>query len=230
MQLCGPRCPNFLRRTCGHWLELQASNPNRFSRSFSMSRGEELGPALSEAADHFAIVYQGSMKLTKIWPDGSDATILFMHPGDTCFIHLSETSFTVPVALTDAIVCVLNIDALRESPLWITFSEELRVHQLRQFSKLQLRNLLLSISDAEYRLAGFLLSERDYSRSDRWEREVYLPYSRSEIGSYLLVTPSTVSRSFSRLKDLNMIETRSPRSVHFLNKDAWQPVLRYVEV
>jgi CRP-like cAMP-binding protein len=70
---------------------------------------------------------------------------------------------------------------------------------------------------ARERVAGFLVQmARRLSAND----EVELPMTRQDIADYLGLTIETVSRSFTKLEDLDAIKIRTSRRILFQNYSA----------
>ena len=85
--------------------------------------------------------------------------------------------------------------------------------------------LLLGSMCAEERLAAFLVNliERLHVRGFS-QTEVVLRMTREEIGSYLGLKLETVSRTFSKLVDENIVEVKQ-RHVRILNVDALRHIV-----
>ncbi|MEO6103174.1 MAG: helix-turn-helix domain-containing protein, partial [Pseudoxanthomonas sp.] len=78
--------------------------------------------------------------------------------------------------------------------------------------------ILLGRRTATERTASFLVTLRD-----RWKRingqsaHVALPMTRADIADYLGLTVETVSRSFTRLRQENLIAARDPQHIELLD-------------
>jgi CRP/FNR family transcriptional regulator len=169
--------------------------------------------ALFRNGEKFHALYAirtGVFKTCVTAEDGRDQVTGFQMAGEIVGLDgiVNDHHTCDAVALEDAEVCVLPFDRIGE------LSREvgaLQHHLHRVMSREIVREhgvmLLLGTMRAEERLAAFLLNlvqrlqARGFSRS-----ELVLRMTRQEIGSYLGLKLETVSRTFSRFAEENMIE------------------------
>jgi CRP/FNR family transcriptional regulator len=186
-----------------------------------MSRIEELvytrrrlkrGDSLYRAGDEFSSLYavrSGFFKTVQTLEDGRDQVTGFHMAGEMLGMDGigPEMHICNAVALEDSDVCVIPYSRLEN------LGHDMHGLQ-RQFHKVMSREivrehgvmLLLGTMRAEERIATFLLNlsqrftARGYSPS-----EFNLRMTREEIGSYLGLKLETVSRTFSRFHEDNLI-------------------------
>jgi CRP/FNR family transcriptional regulator len=125
------------------------------------------------------------------------------------------------VALEDAEVCVMPFDRIEEMSREIN-SLQRHVHNImsREIVREHGVMLLLGSMRAEERLAAFLLNlvQRLHARGFS-QSELVLRMTREEIGSYLGLKLETVSRTFSKFAEEDIIEVKQ-RHVRILNTEA----------
>ena len=184
------------------------------------------GDALFHAGEPFKAVYAvrtGFFKTRVSAEDGRDQVTGFQMAGELLGLDGISTDHHAcdAVALEDSQVCVIPYSQLEE------LSREFSDLQ-HQFHKIMSREivrdhgvmLLLGSMRADERLAAFLLNlaQRLHARGFS-QSELVLRMTREEIGSYLGMKLETVSRTFSKFVEDDVIEVRQ-RYVHIKNTDA----------
>jgi CRP/FNR family transcriptional regulator len=188
------------------------------------------GEPLYRNGDPFTSLYAirtGFFKTSVASEDGREQVTGFQMAGEIIGLDgiTSDRHNCNAVALEDAEVCVMpfaNIEHLsREFPVL-----QRHVHKImrREIVRVQGVMLLLGNMRAEERLAAFLLNlvqrlhARGFSRS-----ELVLRMTRDEIGSYLGMKLETVSRTFSKFSEENIIEVKQ-RWVKILKPEALKKI------
>jgi len=188
------------------------------------------GEPLYRNGDPFTSLYAirtGFFKTSVASEDGREQVTGFQMAGEIIGLDgiTSDRHNCNAVALEDAEVCVMpfaNIEHLsREFPVL-----QRHVHKImsREIVRDQGVMLLLGNMRAEERLAAFLLNlvqrlhARGFSRS-----ELVLRMTRDEIGSYLGMKLETVSRTFSKFSEENIIEVKQ-RWVKILKPEALKKI------
>lgn len=188
------------------------------------------GEPLYRSGDPFTSLYAirtGFFKTSVSSEDGREQVTGFQMAGEIIGLDgiTSDRHNCNAVALEDAEVCVMpfaNIEHLsREFPVL-----QRHVHKImsREIVRDQGVMLLLGNMRAEERLAAFLLNlvqrlhARGFSRS-----EMVLRMTRDEIGSYLGMKLETVSRTFSKFSEENIIEVKQ-RWVKILQPEALKKI------
>ncbi|CAG0995515.1 Transcriptional activator protein Anr [Methylophilaceae bacterium] len=188
------------------------------------------GESLFRSGDAFTSLYAirtGFFKTCVSSEDGREQVTGFQMAGEIMGLDgiTSDRHNCNAVALEDAEVCVMpfaNVEELsREFPVL-----QRHVHKImsREIVRDQGVMLLLGNMRAEERLAAFLLNlvqrlhARGFSRS-----ELVLRMTREEIGSYLGMKLETVSRTFSKFSEDNIIEVKQ-RWVRIIQPDALKKI------
>ena len=189
------------------------------------------GETLFRAGDGFQSLYAvraGFFKTCVSSEDGRDQVTGFQMAGELLGLDGIGTDRHTcdAVALEDSVVCVIPYHELEH------VSQQVQDLQ-RVFHKIMSREivrdhgvmLLLGSMRAEERLAAFLLNltqrlqTRGFSPSS-----LILRMTREEIGSYLGLKLETVSRTFSKFAEENIIEVKQ-RHVRILDTDKLQGLI-----
>ncbi len=191
------------------------------------------GSALFRAGDAFTALYvirSGFLKTTVSSEDGHDQVTGFQMAGEIVGLDGIATDLHTcdAIALEDTEVCALPFARIEEIATQVKALQH-HVHKImsREIVREHHVMLLLGNMRAEERLAAFLLNlmqrlhERGFSSSD-----VVLRMTREEIGSYLGLTLETVSRTFSKLAEDNVI-TVNQRHVHIQDSEALQRIVNH---
>jgi CRP/FNR family transcriptional regulator len=180
---------------------------------------------LFRAGDAMQQVYalrSGALKTYLLDQDGSEQITGFILPGELvgldafgnhCFPSYAvalETSLVCTIPLTDLEELAGSIPSLRKQ-LLKTLSRELHEEQ-QHYSH--------NRESAEQRLAIFLLNlSQRYSRRNLSATSFILSMSRGEIGNYLGLTTETISRLFSRFRQLGLLQIKG-RELHLMQPTA----------
>ncbi len=181
-----------------------------FGRPLTLSAGQHLyrngDPFL-----HFYAIRSGFTKSYTSGNNGDERIVAFNRAGDALGLEAlaDERHEISTVALTALNVCRISARSLLEAP---DVSPELSRQLLRLVSR-DLRRcqkrLITENLRADQRVAGFLLDLCNGGVSaDRQAPSMTLPMSRADIGSYLNLAHETVTRTLTRLGDLDYIELR----------------------
>lgn len=189
------------------------------------------GEVLFHAGDSFTALYAvrtGFFKTIVSAVDGREQVTGFQMAGELIGLDGISTDkhSCDAVALEDSQVCMIPYSHLE------TLSREFTLLQ-HQFHKIMSREivrdhgvmLLLGSMRAEERLAAFLLNltqrlqARGFSPS-----ALVLRMTREEIGSYLGLKLETVSRTFSKFQDDQILEVKQ-RDIRILDQEALQQVV-----
>ena len=171
------------------------------------------GEALFSVGDAFRSLYAvrfGLFKTEGLMADGREQVTGFQMAGELLGLDGISTDRHVckAVALEDSEVCVIPFAEMESLGRAVPALQH-NLHRVMSRELVQDRNLLVLLGSAQAgeRLAAFLLNlsqrhaQRGYSPS-----EFILRMTRDEIGSYLGLTPETVSRTFTRLQKDGLVE------------------------
>ncbi len=158
-------------------------------------------------ADHVYNITSGSLSLSKSLSDGRRQIIGFLGPGDFLGLN-SRKAYTLSAeALTETRVCRFPRQPFQK----LVSDTPMLEHKLLALAESELaiaqeQILLLGRKTAMERIASFLLlqSERAKARGMP-DNPIMLPMTRSEVADYLGLTIETVSRSFTKLRNLDVI-------------------------
>jgi len=194
---------------------LSAPEMVRLEDVVSNRRRVKRGAALFTIGEPFTALYavrSGFFKTCVTSIDGRDQVTGFQMMGEIIGMDgiVHDQHACDAVALEDAEVCVLPFDKIEQLSREFSALQH-HVHKImsREIVRDQSVMLLLGTMRAEERLAAFLLNlvQRLHARGFS-QSELVLRMSREEIGSYLGMKLETVSRTFSRFMDDDIIEVK----------------------
>lgn len=167
-------------------------------------------------------VHTGSFRICTASADGAERVTGFSFAGDMMGLDAIDAGRhgDYAVALEDSGACLLPWQRIDEAAARIPL---VRTQLMRMFSREirreQEMGLVLGHLGAEQRFAAFLLglSQRFASRGFDGKR-FKLTMSRPDIGSFLGLTPDTVSRLFTRFREQGFIHVRA-REVELTQPD-----------
>lgn len=157
---------------------------------------------------HLFRVETGAIALYKILADGRRQIVGFAYPGDLIGLgaqgeHMMNAQAIKPTRLRCVPVGTLHQSAAKDPALGFKLYEALA----RELAAT--RDLILTTGQrsATERVVSFLLAfSRRNERNGQDPSEFELPMTRSDIGDFLGLTIETVSRTFTKLKTLGLIE------------------------
>ena len=175
-----------------------------------------------DVATHVYNLTSGTLRLSKLLPDGRRQIAGFLFPGDFLGITMEdEHAFTVE-AIGAATLCRFarsRFDGFVEAHPRL----ERRLYSLaaNELAAARQQLVLLGRKTAAERVASFLLmlSDRNESTLDALSAsEVVLPMSRSDIADYLGLRIETVSREISSLKASRLIRLTTTHNIRLLDR------------
>ncbi len=180
---------------------------------------KELLFAEGDAVTHLYRIETGAIALNKVLADGRRQVIGFAYPGDLIGLGIEGEHIMNAQAIKPTRVRCLPITALRQAvaddpTLGIKLYEALA----RELAAT--RDLMLTTGQrsAVERVAGFLLAFSRRNRRNGQDPTTFeLPMTRSDIGDFLGLTIETVSRTFTKLKQMGLLELACSNQVKLLD-------------
>jgi CRP/FNR family transcriptional regulator len=177
--------------------------------------------AEGDAISHLYRIETGAIALYKVLADGRRQVMGFAYPGDLIGLgvegeHVMNAQAIKPTRVRCLPVASLRQFAARDPMLGFKLYESLA----RELAAT--RDLLMTTGQrsAVERVAGFLLAfSRRNVRNGRDPANFELPMTRTDIGDFLGLTIETVSRTFTKLKLLGVIELPHCNQVRVLDID-----------
>lgn len=165
---------------------------------------------------------RGTLRLTKILPDGRRQIADFLFPGDFIGLTLEEGHSFSAEAVTEVEVCQFSTARFQAFATTHPHLERrlfaLAAHELAATRQQVLR---LGRKSATERIASFLMMlanrDRDTSVSEKGTLTVVLPMSRTDIGDYLGLRIETISRELSAMKAQGLIRMASTQRIEILD-------------
>ncbi|MEL7688384.1 helix-turn-helix domain-containing protein [Citromicrobium bathyomarinum] len=165
---------------------------------------------LDDDRSHFIFVGSGATKLAAFVSTEREQIVAFDFAGDIVHVPPRGRYNFALTALTPAEVLVMPADSfLRTTPESCALLKVATEETARALSASRENAITLGRRSARERLACFLLDvwARMADQRKTGEEAIVLPMSRGEIAESLGLTIETVSRQFSELRELGLIET-----------------------
>jgi CRP/FNR family transcriptional regulator len=179
---------------------------------------KELLFAEGDEATHLYRIETGAIALNKVLADGRRQVVGFAYPGDLIGLCVDGEHLMNAQAVKPTRVRCLPVAAIRESA---TNDPALgfRLYEAVARELAATRDLMLTTGQrsAIERVAGFLLAfSRRNKRNGHDPASFELPMTRTDIGDFLGLTIETVSRTFTKLRQLGLIELPASNHVRLL--------------
>ena len=177
----------------------------------------------AENADYIYNIRSGAVRISKMLSDGRRQITSFLFTGD--FFGLSckdKYSFTAE-AITDVDICRFTRAKITESFQEFPALGERAFDITRtELDSTHAQMLLLGRKNAKERLCSFLMTmQKKSGRLDgQNNNEIDIPMSRTDIADFLGLTVETISRQFTNLHKLGLIELDGAHKVFLKNPDA----------
>lgn len=229
-------CSNCNLRELCMPMGLTADELDRLDHVVSNRRKVKRGASLFRNGEQFTALYAirtGFFKTCVASEDGRDQVTGFQMAGEIIGLDgiVNDQHTCDAVALEDAEVCIMPYDRIEDLSREINGLQR-HVHKImsREIVREHGVMLLLGSMRAEERLAAFLLNlvQRLHARGFS-QSELILRMTREEIGSYLGLKLETVSRTFSKFVEDNIVEVKQ-RHVRILDTDALTQIVNHQEV
>jgi len=173
-----------------------------------------------DSADNFFNITSGTAKLYKLLPDGRRQITGFARAGVFLGLAVSSTYAFSAEAIDRVRFCRFprpKLQALLED--FPAMEKRLLETASNELVAAQEQMLLLGRKTARERVASFLIAQGLLSLPCRHAHdEIALPMSRGDIADYLGLTIETVSRTFTRLKNEQLIAIPTATAVSVLDR------------
>jgi len=177
--------------------------------------------AEGDSISHVYRIETGAIALYKVLADGRRQVMGFAYPGDIVGLGVDDEHTMNAQAVKATRVRCLPVTSLRLSAANDpTLGFKLYEAMARELAAT--RDLMLTTGQrsAMERVAGFLLAfSRRQQRNGQDPTSFDLPMTRTDIGDFLGLTIETVSRTFTKLKLMQLIALPHSNEVRLLNID-----------
>jgi CRP/FNR family transcriptional regulator, anaerobic regulatory protein len=224
-------CSNCNMRELCMPIGLSNEDLNRIDNLVATRRKVKRGDVLFHNGEKFANLFAirtGFFKTCIASEDGRYQVTGFQMAGEVVGLDgiVNDTHTCDAIALEDSDVCVMPFDRIEELSREVN-SLQHHVHKIMSREIVREHGVILFLGSmrAEERLAAFLLNlvQRLHARGFS-QSELILRMSREEIGSYLGMKIETVSRTFSKFVEENIVEVKQ-RHVRILNTYALKDIV-----
>ena len=159
-----------------------------------------------DEAESLYEVTDGIFRLTRFRENGQRQITAFCYPGDIVGFPRNGLHCTDCVAVVPSQVAVYSSATLENSYSQSGLHRRLLNAALQEISNMQDHFLTLGLKSAPEKLASFLLFSADRIGSQVGANVQFdLPMPRTDIADYLGLTPETVSRTFTQLRQKKLI-------------------------
>jgi CRP/FNR family transcriptional regulator len=177
--------------------------------------------AEADPITHLFRVETGAIALYKVLVDGRRQIVGFAYPGDLIGLgaqgeHGMNAQAVKPTRLRCLPIAALHQSASRDATLAFKLYEALT----RELAATRDLMLITGQRSAMERVVGFLLAfSRRNERNGFDPASIELPMTRADIGDFLGLTIETVSRTFTKLKAMGLIELPQSNRVKLTDID-----------
>lgn len=167
-------------------------------------------------------VVRGSLRLSKLLPDGRRQVTGFLFPGDFLGLSIAGLYPYTAEALTAAELCRFSrADLTRMLDRFPKLEHQLLRLASHELAEAQDHIMVLGRKTATERIATVLLKLADrIGRNVNGGRELDLPMNRSDLADYTGLTTETVSRTLSQLRKSGVIDSTGIRDLRIPRLDA----------
>lgn len=167
-------------------------------------------------------VTEGAVAVSRLLPTGKRRVLAFVFPGDICGLARRGLYINSARAITPVTVLRIPIDALktlmmRNADLQFEFICKI-THALRESQR---QMLMLSRRDPVERVALFL-SKIEHAQGTDTPQTIPLTISRTDVASYLDLTPDAVMQAMRELIDAGAIVRAGPSALRIANRRRFQ--------
>lgn len=177
--------------------------------------------AEGDSISHVYRIETGALALFRVLADGRRQVLGFAYPGDIVGLGVDDEHTMNAQAVKPTRVRCMSMASLRQSA---TCDPDLgfRLYEAMARELAATRDLMLTTGQrsAVERVASFLLAfSRRNQRNGLDPSNIELPMTRTDIGDFLGLTIETVSRTFTKLKLMGLIELPHSNEVQLLDLD-----------
>jgi CRP/FNR family transcriptional regulator len=177
--------------------------------------------AEGDPTTHLFRVEAGVVALYKVLIDGRRQIVGFAYPGDLIGLGAQDEQVMNAQAIRPSRLRCMPIATLHQSASRnATLAFHLYEAVTRELAAARDLMLITGQRNATERVAGFLVAfSRRNVRNGLDPTAIELPMTRTDIGDFLGLTIETVSRTFSKLKAMGLIELPQSNRVRLLDID-----------
>ncbi len=210
-----------------HHVSVAAASTRSFEQALAGAtlkrvEAKEFVFAEGDAASHVYRVETGAVALFKVLIDGRRQIVGFAYPGDLVGLgaegeHMMNAQAIKPTRLRCLPISGLHRSVAQDPTLYF------QLYQAVARELASARDLMLTTGQrtATERVVSFLLAlSRRNARTGRDPAMLELPMTRSDIGDFLGLTIETVSRTFTKLRAMGLIELVHSSEVKLIDIDA----------
>ncbi|MDA8752676.1 fumarate/nitrate reduction transcriptional regulator Fnr [Halieaceae bacterium] len=211
-------------------LALESDDIDQLDSIIQRSKPLQKNQHLYREGDDFQSVYavrSGTLKAYKTTDDGREQVTGFYFPGEILGMDgISKNEHASSAkALETAAICEIPFTSLEKlSALMPSLQRHFFQLMSREITEDQQLITLLSKNSADERVAALILSiSNRNARRKLSATQFRLPMSRVDIGNYLGLTVETVSRVFSRMQKMDVLQVDN-KEIEIINVDGLKKI------
>ena len=191
------------------------------ARKRVLDKGEHLFRA-GEKDDTLYIIHRGRVRMYQLTESGKEQLVRILNPGDftgeLAIFQPGQVHENYAEALQRTEVCLIHQNDLQQ---YLHEYPEIAIKILSEMSRRlkesEKQTAQVAVESVENRIISFLanLVDEDSGNSP----VVTLPMTKKDLASYLGTTPETISRKFTRLERLGLIEQLPKRKIKIPDLD-----------
>lgn len=225
---CGD-CTSRSRAICSVLESDELKTFRKFGTTLRLAPGETLFYEDDPACSVYSVT-RGTLRLTKMLPDGRRQIADFLFPGDFLGFTLEEEHAFSAEAVTEVEICrfpLARFEAFAAGHPQLKW--RLLALAAQELAATRQQVLRLGRKSATERIASFLLMlanrDREAGRVSADDGMiVVLPMSRTDIGDYLGLRIETISRELSALKAQKIIRLASTQRIEILDEERLESI------
>ncbi len=204
---------------CSGLVEKEIGEFGRNVRIRRVKAGQSVYREFEEAKYIFTIV-TGEIRLANLLDDGRRQVTAFKSAGEVIGENQNGHYQSDAEAVCETMVCQIPIKVLNQHIDGNPIMRDALMEMIRkELSELRQHAVLLGRKTPVEKIASFLLDRVGKSVSGNEKAiEITLPMGRSDIADYLGLTIETVSRTITKLKNLEVISVPTTHSILIINR------------
>jgi|TARA_R100000455_G_C6270397_1_gene126248 CRP/FNR family transcriptional regulator len=212
-------CSVHKQAICAGLAEEEIGEFGRNVRIRRVKAGQSVYREFEEAKYIFTIV-TGEIRLANLLDDGRRQVTAFKSAGEIIGENQNGHYQSDAEAVCDTFVCQIPIKVLNQHIDGNPVMRDALMEMIRkELSALRQHAVLLGRKTPVEKIASFLLDRVDRSAVGNEKAiEIILPMGRSDIADYLGLTIETVSRTITKLKNLEVIAVPTTHSILIINR------------
>lgn len=191
------------------------------AKTIHLKKAEMLFRA-GETDDTLYIINSGKVRIYYLSDSGKEQLVRILNPGDftgeVAIFQPGSVHENYAEALENTSICLIKQEDLQKYLLeYPQISLKILSEVTMRLKNSEKQTTQVAIENVETRIISFLAENVEKGSGN--SPTVTLPMSKKDLASYLGTTPETISRRFTSLEQLGLIEQLPKREIKILNLD-----------